>query len=78
MPTRELLAEYKLGEMTNKAYAIKYLKQIKDIDFNMFYRSYDESVLLCYEKNEYEKDWFCHRKVLCWRMQQLGFPIREL
>lgn len=76
IPATSLLFDYKNNKITNKQYAIRYIEQLKDIDFNCFCTSYNEAILLCYESSQAE-NYFCHRAVLVWYMNKYGYEIKE-
>jgi hypothetical protein len=73
-PSVNLLHRYKNGKVTNAEYAKEYYIQILNCDWDLLFKEYDNSVLLCYEK---PKD-FCHRHVLSYILRKLGYNIREL
>jgi len=66
IPEKELLYDYKYHALSNAKYAIRYIQQIIDINFEMLYREYDNSVFLCFEG----RTEFCHRKVLSFFMKK--------
>ncbi len=76
IPTKELLNDYKYNNLTQVEYAQRYVKLIIDVNFDLLYNTYQDSVFLCYEKKD--KNIFCHRHVLRFLMNRLGFKIEEL
>jgi len=59
-PTTILLSDFKDGLITKELYTQRYLKQLELLNIEDFLLSYDNSILLCYEKS----DSFCHRHLL--------------
>ena len=59
-PTTILLSDFKRGLISELVYTKRYLEQLKFLNIEDFLITYDNSVLLCYEK----ADSFCHRHLL--------------
>ena len=59
-PTTILLSDFKSGSITELGYTKIYLKQLEFLNVEDFLLTYDNSVLLCYEKTGS----FCHRHLL--------------
>ena len=78
VPSVELLNLYFDKKINRKEYAKKYIEQIKNVDFNEFYKCYNESILLCFEKFYEDKErYFCHRGVLSYYVNKLGYEMKE-
>jgi hypothetical protein len=82
IPNKKLLSDYKSKLVDNVGYAKQYIEQLKLVDFENFCSVFEHCILLCYESNAIDpstgKPFFCHRHVLRFYMNRLGYKIKEL
>ena len=82
IPSPQLLKNYKDNKINISEYSKIYIDQLNKIDFSIFYKKYDEYILLCYESNSIDKKtgkrYFCHMHILSFYMKKLGYDIEEL
>lgn len=77
-PPKDLVTEYKNGNVTEEQYTIRYIQALKDRGLtpeNTLELIPDGAVLLCYEP----PGAFCHRRILAeWIQMYTGVVIEEL
>lgn len=74
-PTKELLMEYKYGNMTKEEYTEIYIREVlSKLDAKEIYNKFRGRVLLCY----CEPGDFCHRNIVVkWLNNELGQVVAE-
>lgn len=73
-PDWRLVESYKNGNITWKEFRKSYIKKLKKLDVNEFYRMLDGKVLLCWENPKHH----CHRDILREWFNRNGYVCEEL
>ena len=73
-PTKKLLFDYKNEKISTIDYIKTYLHDIHNVDIIQLYKEFDNSIFICYEKNND----FCHRMIIRRVFNSLNLQCNEL